>query len=67
MAHTIIKATEDLFNSGKCFTKDKEYRIEKSLRSEASLMDLKIENDLGEDHIIGMWWRSFEIVERKSI
>ena len=64
MAYTIIEAKKDLYNKGKCFTKGNQYRIDKSIRSEASLIDTKVENDFGEVHIIGVWWRDFEIVYR---
>ena len=58
-----IKAKKDLFNDGKCFTKDKVYTIEtgRNLTTNASLMEVKTVNDLGETHAIGGWWREFEI------
>lgn len=60
---TTIRAKQDLYNNGKCFTKNREYTIPKLIKTEASLMDVEIENDLGEPHQIGSWWREFEIVE----
>jgi len=59
----IIKCKSDLFNAGKCFTKDKEYHVKKNLYNSASLIDAKIINDQGEPHIIGMWWREFDIIK----
>ena len=58
----IIKCKKDLFNAGKCFTKGKEYEVEKNLINSASLIDAQVINDLGQKHIIGMWWRSFKII-----
>jgi hypothetical protein len=60
---TIIKAKKDLFNNGLCFSKGKLYVIDKQIHDIASLMDVRVKNDRGEDHIIGSWWREFEIVE----
>ena len=62
---TVIVAKKDLYNKGKCFTKGKEYEIEKTIHTAASLMDITITNDLGEDHTIGNWWREFEIIEKE--
>jgi len=61
---TIIKAKKDLYNKGKCFTKGHEYRTERDVHMEASLMEAIATNDLGEQHIIGQWWRDFKIVKR---
>lgn len=58
---TIIP-NKDLINSGKCFTKGKHYEVE-TVRHLAGLMDKKIINDQGELHIIGGWWRYFEIIK----
>jgi hypothetical protein len=63
---TVIKAKKNLYNKGKCFTKGKLYRINKTVRVAASLMDAQTINDLGEHHIIGNWWRDFEIVGQAS-
>lgn len=60
---TKIKCKKDLFNNGKCFTKGKTYHTNRTLYNEASLMDVKIKNDLNEMHIIGSWWRNFKIVK----
>jgi len=63
-AKTIIVPKKDLYNSGKCFTKNKEYVVyNKDIRMAASLMETTVENDLGESHIIGSWWREFDIKE----
>ena len=59
---TIIKAKKDLYNRGKCFTKDKEYTVQTDVRISAALIDLATTNDLGEPHIIGTFWRDFEII-----
>lgn len=59
---TTIRAKEDLFNGGLCFTKGKEYTVAVNIKTEAGLMEAETVNDLGERHIIGSWWRNFEIV-----
>lgn len=62
----IIRCKEDLYNRGKCFTKGKEYEVNTNrLHNEASLINTKVINDLGEKHIIGMWWRKFKIIKIK--
>ncbi len=58
-----VKAKKDLYNSGKCFTKGREYEIEGNVYNQASLMDLATINDQGDRHIIGSWWRDFKIVK----
>jgi hypothetical protein len=60
---TVIKANQDMFNNGQCFTKDVEYTVNKHITTEASLMDLIVTNELNEPHLIGSWWRNFTIVE----
>jgi hypothetical protein len=60
---TTIKAKKDLFNRGQCFTKGKEYTIEKTVSSKAGLIDAMTTNDQNEPHIIGIWWREFEIID----
>ena len=62
METTTIKATKDLFNNGQCFTKDKTYIVNKKVTLNSSLMDLMTTNDMGEPHLIGSWWRNFEII-----
>lgn len=59
---TLIKAKMNLYNKGLCFTKDKTYEVPKRIQFEASLMETSVINDLGEPHLIGSWWRNFEIV-----
>jgi hypothetical protein len=58
-----IRAKNDLFNNGQCFTKDKIYTVEtsRSIFTNASLMDMKTTNDLNEKHLIGSWWREFDL------
>lgn len=63
---TTIRAKKDLYNKGKCFSKGQEYEVPKRIGTEASLMEIQITNDLGEQHIIGGWWRDFEIVENEE-
>lgn len=60
---TTIKAKKDLYNSGKCFTKGKEYETYRPVKTEAGLMEMQVINDKGEPHIIGSWWREFKIVD----
>lgn len=57
-----IKATKDLHNKGKCFTKGKIYKVVET-STEAGLMEKMTTNDLGEKHLIGSWWRYFKIVK----
>lgn len=64
MNNTIIKAKKDLYNNGKCFTKNKEYTLNTRIATTASLMDIQITNDLGQPHYIGSWWREFTIVNK---
>jgi len=59
---TIIKAKKDLFNGGKCFTKGEKYTIEGEIKTEAGLMEKMTTNNQGEAHLIGSWWRNFEIL-----
>lgn len=59
---TTIEAKKDLFNKGKCFTKGKQYTVS-TVNTEASLMERQTVNDLGEQHLIGSWWREFKIVK----
>lgn len=60
---TTIKAKKDLYNAGKCFTKGREYEVQKDVKTEAGLMEAQTTNDLGEPHNIGSWWREFKIVK----
>jgi len=59
---TTIKAKKDLYNSGKCFTKGRKYEVSKKVTINASLMECQTVNDMGEPHLIGSWWREFEII-----
>ena len=58
-----IKANKDLFNAGKCFTKGKIYETAKNVKNNAGLMECRVINDLGENHIIGRWWRHFKLIK----
>jgi len=60
---TKIKAQKDLYNGGKCFTKNLVYTVRGSVNNESGLMDCQTVNDLNEPHIIGSWWRNFKIVK----
>lgn len=62
---TTIIAKKDLYNGGKCFTKGREYHLvsDRPIKTNASLMEAMTTNDQHEAHIIGSWWREFEIVE----
>ena len=62
---TIIIAKEDLYNGGRCFTKGKEYEVSKQVKSQSDLIDATVTNDQGQPHSIGMWWKSFKIVNKK--
>ena len=63
---TIIQAKKNLYNAGKCFTKGKEYEVNKPIKMAASLMETQVTNDQNQTHIIGSWWRDFEIVENET-
>lgn len=59
-----IKAKKDLYNQGKCFTKDREYTFatNKQIVNTYSLMECMVTNDLNEPHLIGQWHKDFEIL-----
>ena len=65
MNHTVIKAKDNLYNDGLCFTKGQTYTIEKYVSQPSGLMECYVINDLSERHQIGGWWREFTIVEHK--
>lgn len=60
----LIRAKQDLFNNGKCFTKDKIYTVEtgRTVTTEATLFDCSTINDMGEKHAISSWWREFNLI-----
>ncbi len=58
---TTIEAKKDLYNGGKCFTKGNEYEVRKDISKTYELIDTSVINDLGQPHLIGMWYRDFEI------
>lgn len=60
--NTTIKAKKDMHNNGKCFTKGRTYKVIGEVKTEAGLMERMTTNDLQEAHIIGAWWRNFEII-----
>ncbi len=62
---TTVRAKKDLFNGGKCFTKDRTYTVRKHVSNQHELIDAATTNDLGEYHVIGGWWRNFTIVKSK--
>ena len=59
---TTIKCKKNLYNGGLCFTKGKKYEASGNASTRASLMDMRTVNDQGQTHIIGSWWRNFDIV-----
>lgn len=63
---TTIIAKKNLYNIGLCFTKGKEYTVNKAIKSPAGLMEATVTNDMGQPHIIGSWWRDFEIEETEN-
>ena len=63
---TIIKAKKNLYNHGLCFTKGKEYPVNGNIKTEAGLFESVAINDQGQKHIIGSWWRNFEIVGKSK-
>lgn len=60
---TKIQAQKDLYNKGKCFSKNKIYIVNKTVTTESALMECSTINDLKEPHIIGNMWRDFKIVQ----
>jgi len=60
---TTIKAKQNMYNNGRCFTKGKTYEVNGYIETEASLMERQTINDLGEEHRIGSWWKNFKIVK----
>lgn len=62
---TIIEAKRDMYNTGKkkCFSKGVIYTVNKIVTTEAGLMEAQTTNDMNEPHVIGSWWRDFEIVK----
>ena len=62
MDTTVVKAKKNLFNRGKCFTKGHIYVIDRTVKSQAGLMEARTYNDNNEPHIIGSWWRNFELI-----
>jgi hypothetical protein len=63
---TTIEAKKDLYNAGKCFTKGKQYEVNKPVKTAAGLMEAQVTNDMNQPHLIGSWWREFEIVENET-
>lgn len=59
-----IRATKNLFNRGKCFTKGKTYQIRRDVKNTYELFDCMTTNDMDEVHIIGTWWKYFELVKQ---
>ncbi len=59
---TTIRAKNNLYNGGKCFTKGKTYTVNAAVRTPAGLMERMTTNDQGQPHIIGSFWRNFIIV-----
>lgn len=63
---TLIKANNNLFNGGKCFTANRIYETKADIRQQSDLMDAWVINDLDEKHKIGLWYKEFTIVKPKS-
>jgi hypothetical protein len=63
---TKIECLKDLYNGGKCFTKGKVYTVEREIKTELSLIDVRLTNDLDEPHVIGHWWANFKIIEHEN-
>jgi hypothetical protein len=59
-----IRAKKNLYSFGLCFKKGEEYEIpdQGTVLSLPGLMDVRVINRLGQPHIIGSWWRHFELV-----
>lgn len=56
-----IKCEKDLFNNGKCFSKGETYQTNREVYNPSDLIDSHATNDLGENHLIGMWYKYFKI------
>jgi len=63
---TTIKAKKNLYNRGKCFTKEKEYSVDGLVKTESELAYARTVNDQSQPHIIGSWWKDFVIVSNQS-
>lgn len=61
---TIIKAKENLYNIGQCFTKGKEYSVNGHVNS--LFYELTTVNDLGQRHGLGTWYKKFKIVRYEN-
>ena len=59
-----IKGKKDMFNGGRCFTKGKTYSLlhYREVSEPYGLIDAHVINDMGERHLIGMWYRNFKII-----
>jgi hypothetical protein len=62
---THIKAKKDLYNAGLCFKKGNIYELPQPVQTLAGLMEMTIDNDLGQPHIIGSFWRDFTGIKSK--
>lgn len=60
---TTIKAKKTLYNGGRCFSAGHVYTVDREIKTPAGLMEARTINDQGQTHIIGNWWREFEIIE----
>lgn len=55
-----LKALKNLDNAGRCFTKGKTYEVLNKY-SHGGIMDYRVINDQGEEHIIGCFHRHFKL------
>ncbi len=61
--YTTIKAKKHLYNYGRCFSADHFYKVVGEIKTAAGLMEARAINDQDQWHVIGNWWREFEIIE----
>lgn len=62
---TVIRALKDLHNEGKCFSRGKDYTVDKDIHELHQLMNVTVINDNGQPHTISTWYKHFEIVPSK--
>lgn len=60
------KALKDRHNEGRCFTKNKVYELPREVYKKSDLIDITLVNDNGVKHRIGLWYKSFRLVEQKD-
>lgn len=63
MPNTKIRCKKNLYNNGLCFSKGTVYECDFHIDNKTQLIDRIVWNDLKQPHMIGSWYKHFEIVE----